>query len=321
MFEFFTLSKAKRNKNHKKIEIDIEEYNQLFRDSEELKKIKLKESIDILDSIIELSNKTDRSSEEQLLGLENLKVITSLYFQKANDILRASGHSSESAEKLSFHAEDIKVMFQKLEIDIKNFKQLVSKFTKLNDTLMQRNQVIMELVDKIFDISEQTNMLALNSTIEAFRAGEHGKGFGVLSEEVRNLADRSNSSAKKIKEEINDLLNLTESISKDTQQIQEMVKSVSRISSHSIDQISKMEHDININTENSKSALYEIKDQIQKASDIKSRINSMIEHSQVSVDSCNTNKELKNNLKTLLLEGLNSKQTEKEEEIKDVYKL
>ena len=321
MFGIFTLNKAKNEKNQKKMVIGIEEYNQLFRDSEELKQIKLKESVDILDSIIDISNKTDRSSEEQLLGLENLKVITSLYFQKANDILKASGHSSESAEKLSCHAEDIKVMFQKLEIDIKNFKQLVSKFTKLNNTLMQRNKVIMELVDKIFDISEQTNMLALNSTIEAFRAGEHGRGFGVLSEEVRNLADRSNSSAKKIKEEINDLLNLTESISKDTQQIQEMVKSVSRISNHTIEQISKMEHDITINTTNSKNALHEIKDQIQKASDIKSRINAMIEHSQISVDSCNTNKQLKEELKKLLLEGLNSKQTEKKEEIKDVYKL
>lgn len=70
----------------------------------------------------------------------------------------------------------------------------MNSVSMLSRTLENINQI----VDLITQIAEQTNLLALNAAIEAARTGEQGRGFSVVAEEVRNLAEQSASAAKEI---------------------------------------------------------------------------------------------------------------------------
>ena len=83
---------------------------------------------------------------------------------------------------------------------IKSVESIVTASAEMVDKLGVRSQEIGQIVETISGIAGQTNLLALNAAIEAARAGEHGRGFAVVAEEVRKLAEQSQTAAQQIAE-------------------------------------------------------------------------------------------------------------------------
>ncbi|WP_353894480.1 heme NO-binding domain-containing protein [Proteinivorax hydrogeniformans] len=113
---------------------------------------------------------------------------------------------NQSKELLEGVVKDINRGYNDVVNTTENIQKIVSQFATLkenSDKLEQQAGDITEIVETVTSISEQTNLLALNASIEAARAGEQGKGFSVVAEEIRKLAEESKSAALSINDNLN----------------------------------------------------------------------------------------------------------------------
>lgn len=109
-----------------------------------------------------------------------------------------------SSQALQFANEGDSAM-TKANNQMDHIHQTVDETGKIISTLGEKSAVIGSIVETIKAISDQTNLLALNAAIEAARAGEHGRGFSVVAEEVRKLAEQSTISSAQIEQIIVDI--------------------------------------------------------------------------------------------------------------------
>lgn len=133
--------------------------------------------------------------------------------------------------------------------------QMESEINDRLNSLSQEASQVKQVLDVIADIADQTNLLALNAAIEAARAGEHGRGFAVVADEVRKLAERTQKSLVETNATVNIIV---QSINDITDQMNHNAKR--------IEQLSRSSADVSSHTENAVEALSDTVNAIEKLS-------------------------------------------------------
>jgi methyl-accepting chemotaxis protein len=137
-------------------------------------------------------------SKAQTVQLEQTSTAMNEMTSTVDEVARSALQAAESAQGASEHSEVGMRVVEDMNANIRLLVNEINDVTRVIENVEAETVNIGSILDVIKGIADQTNLLALNAAIEAARAGEQGRGFAVVADEVRNLASRTQDSANEI---------------------------------------------------------------------------------------------------------------------------
>ena len=195
----------------------------------------LKEKLnDVISTTLALSGEVTKSGESLSTSAQTASNVSSQVAEAVGDISKSAVSQAESVETSATNTNEMGDNIDEINVSVEDLSNATSEMLTAAkrtvdalDSLMEQNKTVMasmldidaqikatnEAVKKIADashsitgISSQTNLLSLNASIEAARAGDYGRGFGVVANEIGQLAQQSNTAAVTINEIVADLI-------------------------------------------------------------------------------------------------------------------
>jgi methyl-accepting chemotaxis protein len=159
----------------------------------------------ILSSTAEVASsvtETAAAVSETTTTVEEVKQTTLVSSQKANYVSEAAQKAVQVSQAGGKAVDDMVERMNRIRQQMESVAESIV-------TLSEQSQAIGEIIATVNDLAEQSNLLAVNASIEAAKAGEHGKGFTVVAQEVRSLAEQSKQATAQVRTILNDIQKAT----------------------------------------------------------------------------------------------------------------
>ena len=183
----------------------IAENANLFNETAHDTAASIEEMVSTITQIAESIESLSEASEAIASSVDEVNATTKDIEHRANDSVRL-------AEMVMTNASDKGINAASAAIDgIKNIKKSVSDLSDVINMLGKKTDDIGKILTVIDDVADQTNLLALNAAILASKAGEHGKGFAIVADEIKSLAERTSVSTNEIAALITSVQEVTKS--------------------------------------------------------------------------------------------------------------
>ncbi len=189
---------------------------------------------EILEQIKVTSNEVKTTAEEIASGTNDLGERTDQQASNLEETAASMEEMNASVSNTAQNAAEANAQAKQAMEKARNGGDIISEAVNSMSEISEASAKIADIVNVIDEIAFQTNLLALNASVEAARAGEQGRGFAVVAGEVRNLSQRTSSSAKEIKDLILNSLSKVESgkehVHTSGEALKEIITSVEQVS-------------------------------------------------------------------------------------------
>ncbi|WP_412503453.1 methyl-accepting chemotaxis protein [Shewanella indica] len=149
-----------------------------------------------------VTSQTTIGIQEQKSQVDQVATATTELSSSAQQVSHSADHALSQIKQADEEAQNMRIIAEENRRTIEALADEVAKAGQVINKVHSDSDAIGSILDVIRGIAEQTNLLALNAAIEAARAGEQGRGFAVVADEVRNLASRTQESTQEIQQMI-----------------------------------------------------------------------------------------------------------------------